>query len=216
MKMKRMYSKRNGETQKKARQQQRGITDTDTLKIPDKTEGMTSRDRALSLLRKHPGIPANFKVIAIVQSDENTLEAVRQSLKPSKRSAALSIVFFPVALPMALLRREERMISKRLTDGAEDDVYVVGTHGFVTLNRGNVKAYTPARAMILEEDKDLFKSEKSGAMWGKRSTKAQSILVVHDEREDFPPQICFVSKKDMSMIFARSRKYGVDSAIPTQ
>ena len=215
--MKRTHSKRNGEIRKKARHPQ-GVTDTNTPNIPEKGEDMTSRDRALSLLRKHPGIPSNFKVIAIVQSDENTLRAVRQTLKPSKRSTALSLVFFPVALPMALLRREERMMSKRLTDGAEDDVYVVGTNGFVTLNNGKVKAYTPARAMILEEDKDLFKSEKSGAMWGKRSTKAhaQSILVVHDEREDFPPQICFVSKKDMSMIFARSRKYGVDSGISTQ
>ena len=214
-----MHSKRNDDKCKKARHLQGVVTDTciDT-DTPDEEKDMTSRDRALSLLRKHPGIPSNFKVIAIVQSDENTLNAVRQSLKPSKGSAALSIVFFPVALPMALLRREERMISKRLTDGAEDDVYIIGTHGFVTLNKGHVKAYTPARAMILEEDRELFKSEKSGAMtWRKRSTKkAHSILVVHDQREDFPPQVCFVSKKDMSMIFARIQKYGVDSAIPTQ
>jgi len=166
-------------------------------------------DMMLSLLRKHPAIPENFKVIATVQSDESTLNAVRQSLELSKRSTALSIVFFPVALPVARLRREQRTISQRLTDGAENDIYVVGTHGFVTLNKGKVKAFTPARAMILEEEEDLFNKEKS-AMWGNRSAQPQSILVVHDDREDFPPQICFVSKKDMHMIFATSRKHGVD------
>jgi len=170
----------------------------------------------LNLLRKHPGIPANFEAIAIVHSDESTLNAVRKSLKLSKRSAALSIVFFPVALPMALLHREQRIISKRLTDGAEDDVYVIGTHGFVSLNKGEVKAFTPARSMILEEDEEMFQSDNSGTLWGNRSTKEQSILVVHDDRAGIPPQVCFVSKKDMQMIFERNRKYAVDSGIPTQ
>lgn len=171
-----------------------------------------TKEYATQLLRSNPAIPQDFQVIAVVRADARTVQNARETLKMDKRMAALFVtLFFPLAVPLAMLKREMRMISKKLTDGAEDDVYVLGTGGFATINKGHIKAWTPDSSMHMEEDREMFNAENSG-LWGQSSVKKQSVLVVNDNRVDHPPQLAFVNKKDLHLLLSRSRKYVCDDS----
>ena len=170
-----------------------------------------SKKYATRLLRRNPAIPKDFRAIAVVRADARTVQKARQTLRMDKPMAALFVaVFFPLAVPLVLLKREMKAISERLTAGAEDDVYVLGTEGFATINKGRIKSWIPSSSMYMEIDTEMFHTGNSGLLW-QSSGKKQPVLVVNDSREGYLPQLAFLNKKDLRKLLSRSRyKYVCD------
>lgn len=159
------------------------------MKVMNTTRNEKLKEEVTQMLRRHPGVPADFEAIFVIKADAGSVENARATLHFEKGATGTVVCIGLLALPLLLpimmcglgcAIHKSREALKELVKDAEENVYVYGLRGFATVSNGKVKKWTPAEGMTLVPELQMFHQSVSGPCGS--SVKSQAVLLVRTNK----------------------------------